>query len=428
MLSQVLSHYKILHKIGSGGMGEVYLAQDMNLGRQIALKLLPADLTGDTNRVRRFKQEARAASALNHPNILTVYEIGEADGNHFIATEFIEGATLRSSLANGRLAVQTALDIMVQVASALLVAHSKGIVHRDIKPENIMLRHDGYVKVLDFGLAKLTERLTLESQTSTWANTEPGMVVGTVRYMSPEQARGQEVALRTDIWSLGVVIYEAVSGRPSAEGASAGEVLVSILEHEPLPLTRHAPEAPVEFERILQKCLKKDREQRYQSMEELLGDVKRLKREIDLSGARPTIISESGSAPTIELPQELKKDRKSEIAQPLQVQNERRVFRTAIAIPAMILVVVLGVFTVWFFKRQAKVRWAREQLPQIEGMIANSWRDSTEAYKLSEEVEQYIPNDPTLADVFSKISLKINVTTEPSGAKIYLKQLQLSGE
>ena len=295
MVSEILAHYKILQKIGAGGMGEVYLAQDTTLGRQIALKLLPRDLTGDSERVSRFKQEARAASALNHPNILTIHEIGEADGYHFIATELIEGETLRSRLRNSKLNVRATLDIGVQVTSALGAAHAKGIVHRDIKPENIMLRHDGYVKVLDFGLAKLTERSNIGALSSTWANTEPGTVLGTLHYMSPEQARGQVVDGRTDIWSLGVVLYEMVSGRAPYAGQSAADTIASIIEREPPPLRQCVPEANAELERIVHKCLEKDRQQRYGSTEELLNDLNQLKRDIDSLGTAPTIKHRTGA-------------------------------------------------------------------------------------------------------------------------------------
>jgi len=220
MIEQSISRYNIIKKLGAGGMGEVYLAEDTRLQRQVALKLLPVHLIGDQDSMRRFRQEARAVSALNHPNILTLHEIGEADGYHFIVTEFIEGQTLRSHLTQSRMAVGAALDIAIQATSALVAAHAKGVVHRDIKPENIMLRHDGYVKVLDFGLAKLTERRVVDSENSTWAVTQPGLVMGTLQYMSPEQARGQEVDARTDIWSVGLILYEAVSGQAAHKGTS----------------------------------------------------------------------------------------------------------------------------------------------------------------------------------------------------------------
>src|SRR6266540_508517 len=208
---EVISHYRILKKLGEGGMGEVYLAQDIKLDRKVALKLLPMATTGDEDRFRRFQQEANAASALNHPNILTIYEIGEEDSLHFIATEFIDGVTMREHVWQKRMKPSEVLEIAIQIASALSAAHEAGITHRDIKPENIMLRRDGYVKVLDFGLAKLTEQKSSDSEAPTMVRTLPGMVMGTIKYMSPEQARGLEVDARTDIWSLGVVLYEILT-------------------------------------------------------------------------------------------------------------------------------------------------------------------------------------------------------------------------
>jgi serine/threonine-protein kinase len=273
-------------------MGEVYLAEDTTLRRQVALKLLPAHLTGDRERLRRFQQEARAASALNHPNILTIHEVDQADGFHFIVTEFIEGRTLRSLLKESQLELPSLLDIVIQVASALAAAHAKGIVHRDIKPENIMVRDDGYVKVLDFGLAKLTEPETANPSSSTWVDTTPGVLVGTVQYMSPEQVRGNEIDARTDIWSLGVVIYEAVSQRPLHQARSTGDVMVSILDREPAPLTTQVPDVPAELERIVHKCLQKDPEARYQSAEELVGDLKRLKHQPEARTASTVIMDQ----------------------------------------------------------------------------------------------------------------------------------------
>ena len=235
-------------------MGEVYLAEDTRLGRRVALKLLSPAFTSDADRMRRFMQEARAASALNHPNILTVHEIGRANGFDFIATEFIEGETLRPSMAQRRLNLTQALDVAAQVAGALAAAHAAGVVHRDIKPENIMLRPDGYVKVLDFGLAKLAgPGLYTGNEASTVARVEtnPGVVMGTVQYMSPEQARGLPVDARTDVWSLGIVLYEMVAGRPPFEGDTQSDTIVSILEREPNPLTLHAPEAPADGIRLV---------------------------------------------------------------------------------------------------------------------------------------------------------------------------------
>jgi len=312
---QTISHYRILSKLGAGGMGEVYLAEDLNLGRRVALKLLPSRFTQDPERVRRFAQEARAVSTLSHPNILTIYEIGQAGeeagpdalGAHFIAMEYVEGRTLRQQMAAKRLTLEEALDVGVQIVSALVAAHGAGIMHRDIKPENVMLRTDGYVKVLDFGLAKLTENNFLRSfdpsvtQAETigepvgdpfattplaggQANTSPGVILGTVSYMSPEQARGQKVDARTDIFSLGLMLYEMVAGRPPFQAASTGDMLVAILDRQPPPLARFA-DIPDELEWIVTKALAKDREDRYQLAKSLLTDLKRLQKRLELGGS-----------------------------------------------------------------------------------------------------------------------------------------------
>ena len=279
--------YEIRSKIGAGGMGEVYLAQDTKLDRKVALKILPAEVAAHPDRMKRFVQEAKAASALNHPNIITIHEIDETDSGHFIATEFIDGETLRQHIRSPPMKLRDVLDIAGQIASALSAAHTAGIIHRDIKPENIMLRTDGIVKVLDFGLAKLTERLPPESvdadaATKALVQTEPGVVMGTALYMSPEQARGLTVDARTDIFSLGIVLFEMVAGRLPFEGANQNEILVSILsEKEPQPLARYSREVPAELERIVSKALRKEREQRYQTTKDLLLDLQSLKQQLD---------------------------------------------------------------------------------------------------------------------------------------------------
>jgi len=281
-----LSHYRIVRKLGAGGMGEVYLAQDTRLNRKVALKILDEEIASRQQRMQRFVQEAQSASALNHPNIITIYEIDQADAVHFIATEFIEGETLRERLKNVRMRLDEALEVAIQVASALSAAHAAGIVHRDIKPENIMLRSDGYVKVLDFGLAKLTEEQNVavdtEAQTRGLVRTDPGTVMGTARYMSPEQVRGVAQDARTDIWSLGVVTYEMVAGGPPFTGETKSHVMVSIIEQEPPQLAAFARNAPVELQRIVRKALTKDRESRYQTARDLMIDLKNLRRELDL--------------------------------------------------------------------------------------------------------------------------------------------------
>jgi serine/threonine protein kinase len=294
LVGKRLNHYQMLSLLGAGGMGEVYLAEDTRLKRKVALKLLPTELTANQDRLRRFEQEARAASALNHPNIITIHEIGESRRWHYLVTELIDGETLRKRLKQGGIELAAALEIARQVASALNAAHQAGIVHRDIKPENIMLRRDGLVKVLDFGLAKLTESSTsgLSSNAPTRAqvNTETGMVMGTARYMSPEQARGQKVDARTDIFSFGVVFYEMITGCAPFEGETASDVVAAILKSEPPPLANGAHEVPGELEHIISRALRKDPERRYQVVKDLLLDLEDLKQrptEVSVPARRP---------------------------------------------------------------------------------------------------------------------------------------------
>ncbi len=307
-----LSHYRVVSKIGAGGMGEVYLAQDTKLDRKVALKILPADVAANQQRMRRFVLEAKAASALNHPNILTIHEVGEADGHHFIATEFIDGQTLRATLTlHYSMKAGEALDVATQVASALVAAHEAGIVHRDLKPENIMLRRDGIVKVLDFGLAKLTadQSMSVDTQSPTQAlfKTEPGTIVGTASYMSPEQASGlRDLDERTDIWSLGVVAYEMISGRLpfGFAGATPMQVLSLIIQKEAPPLKQYAAGIADELNRIVMKALENRREDRYQSVQEMLIDLRRfnkqLERESELERSIPPEMS--GAVPTETIP------------------------------------------------------------------------------------------------------------------------------
>jgi len=281
-----LGSYRILEKLGAGGMGTVYLARDARLGRRVALKLLPEHFARDAELVRRFEQEARAASVLNHPNIITVHEIGESEGRRFIVTEFVEGRTLRERLGEGRFDVGDALDICAQVAGALAKAHDAGIVHRDIKPENVMVDEEGHVKVLDFGIAKRlapAPSIDTEAPTSAQVNTAAGVVLGTSTYMSPEQVRGLELDARTDIWSLGVVLYEMVAGRAPFEAQTYGDLIVSILHDEPPPLSDFAVESSEELTRVLGLALAKKRDERYPSAKELRDDLRRLRRQLDFN-------------------------------------------------------------------------------------------------------------------------------------------------
>src|SRR5688500_2789472 len=315
MQDSKISHYRILEKLGAGGMGEVYLAEDIKLGRKVAIKVLSKEFTTNRDRLNRFEQEACSASALNHPNILTIHEVGEDNGSHFIATEYIDGKTLRSHMAGTALEAREFLVIPVQVARAIEEAYGAGIVHVDIKPDNIMVRRNGYVKVLDFGLAKLTEDATDrtpsdgEASTRVLVQTDAGVVMGTSHYMSPEQARGKPVDVRSDIWSLGVVIYEMVAGRTPFSGETSTDVIVAITQKEPPPLARFASNVPAELEWIVNKTLRKDRDERYQTIKELLTDLRRVKQRLEFEtelerSSSPELITKSTvstvAAPTMQ--------------------------------------------------------------------------------------------------------------------------------
>src|SRR5258708_1932666 len=279
------AHYEIRSKIGAGGMGEVYLAVDTELDRTVAIKILPAALAADAQRLQRFVQEAKAASALNHPHILTIHEIGVTGNSRFIATEFIDGDTLRPHIGAG-LKLAEVLEISIQACGALAAAHAAGIIHRDIKPENIMVRRDGYIKLLDFGLAKLTEpkgsTTDNEAPTKAMVNTGAGTVMGTANYMSPEQAKGTHIDERSDLWSLGAVLYEMVTGHVPFAGETPTETISLILQKEPAPLVRYAHEVPDELERIATKALTKNREERYQTAKDMLIDLRHLKRKLEV--------------------------------------------------------------------------------------------------------------------------------------------------
>ena len=287
-----LSHYQLLEPLGRGGMGEVYLAADLRSGRKAALKLLPSRFTGDPERFSRFQQEARAVIALNHPNILTIYEIGEENSTHYIVSELIEGETLRERLLRQRVELDQAIDVALQVASALAAAHEAGIVHRDIKPENIMLRRDGYVKVLDFGIAKLAEqelpRNMATKEALLLAATNLGSILGTARYMAPEQARGDAVDKRADIWSLGVVLYEMVTWCTPFYGETPEDVIAAIVTEEPAPVTDHKPEVPAELAQIIATALRKDRAERYGSVNEMMEALKSFRRRLDVAAELAT--------------------------------------------------------------------------------------------------------------------------------------------
>src|SRR2546425_7187927 len=362
--SDLPQRYSIISFLGVGGMGEVYLAEDTKLGRKVALKTLPAEFTNDKERLRRFQHEARAASALNHPNLLTIHEIGDEGGAHFIATEYVDGETLRTSLKRGPMEMDKALDVAQQMAFALTAAHGAGIVHRDIKPENIMVRHDGIVKILDFGLAKLLEdhareMVDHEADTRALVLTDPGRVLGTPAYMSPEQARGLDLDARSDIWSLGVVLYEMVAGRAPFRGETRSHTVVSILETEPAPLTTFAPEIPTELERIVRKALTKDRDSRYQTARDLMIDLKNLRRDLDFqSGFRRSAASGVSSMDTVLTDQHAGKSSGASLSAPATSLAEARQTFSEVSfagglkryqLVASIAILILGAVGLWFY-------------------------------------------------------------------------------
>src|SRR6266540_1023639 len=304
--NSIISHYRILSKIGAGGMGELYLAQDTSeLGRTVALKIVPAEVAKDKDRLQRFAQEARTVSNLNHPNIITVYEFGQTDFASFIATEYVDGVTLRQHLSNRRLKLIDVLDVAIQIVGALNAAHEAGITHRDLKPENVMVRRDHIVKVLDFGLAKMTApssgtAIDSEAGTKVFVQTEPGLVMGTVSYMSPEQSMGKGIDQRTDIWSIGVVLYEMIAGCVPFQGKDIHRQIIAIQETEPAPLSHLVEGVPERLEEIVFKCLAKEKDERYQSAKDLLIDLRNLRRRLDVDAeiertVAPGLRSTSGS-------------------------------------------------------------------------------------------------------------------------------------
>ena len=382
--------YKIIAEIGRGGMGVVYKAEDLKLKRPVAIKILPSELADDESAKGRFIQEAQAAAALSHPHICTIYEVEEAEGKTYIAMEYIEGYSLRERTVKVPLSAEETLEIALQVAQGLEEAHKKGITHRDIKSANIMVDEKGQAKIMDFGLAKVEGGALL---------TREGMTLGTVAYMSPEQTRGEEVDNRTDIWSMGVVLYEMLSGQLPFKGERETSMMYSIVHEEPLPLKKLKPDIPVEMERVVVKALKKNPDSRYQSASEMLKDL-----------AEYRDILRAEEAGVFNLQSFLKLIRKPQIA-----------------IPAVVVILALCALVVWFFNRQAKVRWARQKaLPEIEQLVENMpWHgegsNSWQAYELALRAEQYIPDDPLLNKLLEGISLNVKVQTDPTGTRVYAK-------
>lgn len=431
-----LGRYEICSPLGAGGMGEVYLAEDTKLNRKVAIKLLPAGTASSEQANRRLLREARAAANLDHPNICAIHEVGEEGGRSFICMQYVEGETLETRMKRQPLGLPEFLSLATQVADALAEAHSHGTIHRDIKPANIMISARGAVKVMDFGLAKLlphSEAVHSEAETEALIST-PGAIIGTLPYMSPEQVRGEALDARSDIFSFGVVLYEALSGHQPFASTSSAATASAILTHEPPPLGRYSRTVPGELDRIVSKALRKNPDERYQTTKDLLLDLRNLREEVEFQhrlgrSAPPEeqIGSVAASGPqalaqTIEVPapQTETADKRTTAAdhQPKRTPFWRmpatRAALMALAVP------LVGLAIGWFLWRNAKIKWARAQVPHIEQLAQT--QKYFEAYDIAAEAQRYLPEDPTIARLMPTISQTISVTSDPAGARAYLKR------
>jgi formylglycine-generating enzyme required for sulfatase activity/cephalosporin-C deacetylase-like acetyl esterase/predicted Ser/Thr protein kinase len=388
MIGKTLAHYEITSQLGKGGMGVVYKARDTHLDRSVAIKVLPPEAVADAERKRRFVQEAKAASALNHPNIVTIHDISQSDGVDFIAMEYVEGQTLDRLIAGSRLAFEQVIDYAVQISSALAAAHAPGIVHRDLKPTNIMVTEKGLVKVLDFGLAKLTEKAESGQGSTTQTMspvTEQGTIIGTVAYMSPEQAEGKPIDARSDVFSFGSVLYEMVTGRRAFQGESTTSTLSAILRDTPTPVRKVRAEVPTALERVVNRCLEKDRNARYASGDELWKEL--------------TVVQSQFATRRVGFGQMLRKPQ--------------------FAIPILALLIAIAVMIGWYWVHSSRVRWARTvALPEIARL--KDARRGCAAFRVMQQAEPYLQGDQEFERLRQLFTWRMSFRTDPPGADLYI--------
>ena len=383
--STFANRYQILAELGRGGMGIVYQAKDTKLKRTVALKFLPSELVRYPEAKERFAREAQAAAVLDHPNICTIYEVEEAEGMTYIVMAYIEGQSLREKITKKSLEIDESVDIALQVAEGLEAAHKQGIIHRDIKSGNIMIKPDGQAKIMDFGLAKVMGEPVLTREAKT---------MGTVAYMSPEQAQGEPTDHRTDIWSLGVVLYEMLTGELPFRGERETSILYAIVHEQPRPIAKLKPSIPMELIKIVDQAMKKDREARYATAAEMARDLRKYQ---DAAKAQAAGLFSIHSL-------------------------LRRLRMPQLMIPAALVLITVVILAFWFFNRQGKIRWARNKaLPEIARLIQEK-QNPMAAYRLAVEAERYIPSDPMLLKLWPEISRYISILTNPADADVYMKE------